>query len=107
MYCPFHLNFLPFTTEEGYLSPNKILNLSVRFWVLKCRSRANIITALYFNVCVRKAKLPGDLDLRMKALGDSSHYHVSLVHFLVIMGKENINSGGKGPDEEKLAALYG
>lgn len=25
-------------------------------------------TALYFNVCVRKAKLPRDLDLRMKGL---------------------------------------
>lgn len=57
-------------------------------------------------MCVGKAKLPGDPDLRMEGLGDGSHCHVSLVHFVVSVGKKNIDSGGRGPDKEKLAALH-
>lgn len=75
--------FLPFTTEEGYLYSNR-----VRFQVSKCHSTVNI------SVCVRKAKLPGDLDLRMKGLEDGSRSHVSLVHFVVSVGKKNKDSGG-------------
>jgi hypothetical protein len=104
MYCFFILISFPFGAEERYLSHDKILKLSVRFWVLNTTSVLTSRTTLYFNVCVRKAKHTRDFDLRIKGLGAISFSYDSLVHFVLLMGKRTIDTREKWTGQGGLAA---
>lgn len=71
MYCFFILIFFRSGTEEGYLSHDRILKLSVRFWVSKCHSSINITKYIIFQCRYERCKSYQRPGVVNKGLGSS------------------------------------